>query len=155
MRHNTPEMNKAGSMDEWIVCNSTQTANHFQGTATTQLKSLQPLCLINVENDWSCKYILLPLLHAWIEKKDADWECALLSATGIYWGAMIYESFSAICTIPYGNSRCVPISSTCLRDNTEETLWKEHYRVEFLSREVWFLMKKLYSSKQLFAQLQL
>lgn len=53
---------------------------------------------------------------------------------------MTYESFS------------VPISTTCLKYNAEET--KEHYRVEFLTSEVWFLMKKLYNSKQLFTQLQ-
>lgn len=136
--------------------NSTQTANHFQGTATTQLKSLQPLCLIMLKMTGAANiYFSLSCMHDLKRKKDADWECALLSATGIYWGAMIYESFSAICTIPYGNSRCVPISCTCLRDNTEETLSKGHYRVEFLSREVWFLMKKLYNNKQLFAQLQL
>lgn len=77
------------------------------------------------------------------KKKDADWECALQRAAGIYWGAMIYESFS------------VPISTTCLKYNTEETLSKEHHRVEFLTSEVWLLMKKLYNSKQLFTQPQL
>lgn len=143
-------MNKLGNMDASVTAPKLRTDSMGLQPPNWNLTAPYPVSLAEWHWKWlelqTRSYILLPLKYTWLGgkkkkrggKEDAYCDCALQNAAGIYWHALIYESFSAVWYYTHlellYSIYFYCMSETQNRANTIKTTLH-------LSSEVWLLIK--------------